>query len=85
MCSPAGSVDPDVLVAKDAMRKQVMKKTLQVSTILNCVFRIRVSVVHLVTLYELSISGAVAHAHWARIVCRCCPVWLIDWMISAMY
>lgn len=31
LCSPAGSVDPELLAAKDDMRKQVMTKTLQVS------------------------------------------------------
>lgn len=61
MCSPAGSVDPDVLVAKDAMRKQVMKKTLQVSTILNCVFM------------NPSECGAPCHTVRTINFWRCCP------------
>ena len=33
LCSPAGSVDPEVLAAKDAMRKKVMTKTLEVGPV----------------------------------------------------
>lgn len=31
LCSPSGSVDPDVAAAKDSVRKKVMKNTLEVS------------------------------------------------------